>query len=380
MISRLAFTPARYSPDVEELQPDEAETSRKIAETMVSICEKTYEDSGHAIRSVHAKSHGLLAATVEVLDDLPPELAQGLFAEPGRYEAVIRLSTTPGDLLHDSVSTPRGMALKVLNVDGPRLPGSAQSTSQDFVMVNGKEFNSPSGKAFLKNLKLLAATTDKAEGAKEVFSKVLKGIEGALESVGKESAALKAMGGNPHTHILGESFYSQVPLRFGDHIAKICVVPASQNLRSLTGAKVDTSGDAYVIRHATEEFFDHETAVWHLQVQLCTDLETMPVESTQAWDETKSPFITVATITAGPQEAWSEELSRQVDDGMHFSPWNGLAAHQPLGAIMRMRKLSYERSAAFRSERNETSVQEPVTCPFAQGTLAQAGGQQSKYQ
>ena len=378
MISRLAFTPARFTPDVEELQPDEAETSRKLAETMVSICEKTYEDSGHAIRSVHAKSHGLLAATFEVLDDLPPELAQGLFAKPGRYEAVIRLSTTPGDLLHDSVSTPRGMALKVLNVEGPRLPGSAQSTSQDFILVNGKEFNSPSGKAFLKNLKLLAATTDKAEGAKEVLSKVLKGIEGALESIGKESAALKAMGGNPETHILGDSFYAQLPLRYGNHIAKLAVVPASQNLKSLTGTRVDTDEDADIIRHETEDFFDHETAVWHLRVQLCTDLETMPVESTEAWDEAKSPFITVATITAGPQQAWSEELSRQVDDGMHFSPWNGLAAHQPLGAIMRMRKLSYERSAAFRSERNETSVQEPVTCPFGHGTLAQTDRQTSQ--
>ncbi len=369
MISRLAITPVRYSPDVERLEADEAETSRKIAETMISICETTYENSGHAIRAVHAKSHGLLAATFEVLDDLPPELAQGLFAKPGRYEAVVRLSTTPGDLLHDSVSTPRGMALKILNVDGPRLPGSARSTSQDFVMVNGKEFNSPSGKAFLQNARLLAATTDRMEGAKEVISKVFKTVEGALESVGKESAALKAMGGNPETHILGESFFAQLPLRYGDYIAKIGVVPASANLKALTGAKVDTSQDADIIRHETQEFFARETAVWHMQVQLCTDLDAMPVEGVDAWDEAKSPFITVATITAGPQEAWTEELSRQVDDGMHFSPWNGLAAHQPLGSIMRLRKLSYERSTAFRSERNETSVTEPLTCPFGHGTL-----------
>lgn len=370
MINRLSTTPVRYTPDVENLQADEAETSRKIAETMISICETTYQNSGHAIRAVHAKSHGLLAASFEVLDDLPAELAQGLFAKPGRYEAVVRLSTTPGDLLHDSVSTPRGMALKVLNVDGPRLPGSAQSTSQDFVMVNGKEFNSPSGKAFLQNARLLAATTDRMEGAKEVISKVFKGVESALESVGKESAALKALGGNPETHILGESFFAQLPLRFGDYIAKIGVVPASANLKALTRTTVDTSREADILRHDTEAFFDNETAVWHLQVQLCTDLDAMPVEGVAAWDEAKSPFVTVATITAGPQEAWSEELSRQVDDGMHFSPWNGLAAHQPLGSIMRLRKLSYERSAAFRSERNETSVREPLTCPFGHGSVA----------
>ena len=367
MTSHLAVTPVRYGPHVERVEPDEAETSRRIAETMLSICETTYEHSGHAIRAVHAKSHGLLAARFEVLDDLPPELAQGLFATPGRYEAVVRLSTTPGDLLHDSVSTPRGMALKVLDVKGPRLPGSAQSTSQDFVMVNGKEFASPSGKAFLNNARLLAATTDRMEGAKEVISSVFKTVEGALESVGRESAVLKSLGGSPETNILGESFFAQLPLRHGDFIAKIAVVPASDNLKALAGRTVDTSEDPDVIRHETENFFETETAVWHLQVQLCTDLDAMPVEGVDAWDEKQSPFVTVATLTAGPQEAWSEELSRLVDDGMHFSPWNGLAAHQPLGQIMRLRKLSYERSAAFRSERNETPVREPLRCPFGHG-------------
>ncbi|MBU1312995.1 MAG: catalase family protein [Alphaproteobacteria bacterium] len=364
MRTQLSTTPVRYRPDVETVEPDEPETARKIAETMVSICEKTFEDSGHAIRAVHAKSHGLLAARFEVPDGLPPALAQGLFAKPGDYEAVIRLSTTPGDLLHDSVSTPRGMALKVLNVEGPRLPGSFASRSQDFVMVNGKEFNSPSGKAFLKNLKLLAATTDRVEGIKEVVSKVFKTVEGALEKVGKESAVLKTMGGNPETHILGDSFFAQLPLRYGEHIAKIAVVPASDNLKALTGTTVDTSEDPDILRQATDEFFKAETAVWDLQVQLCTDLEAMPVEGVEAWDEEKSPFITVARITAGPQEGWSEELSRQVDDGMHFSPWNGLSAHQPLGSIMRLRQLAYERSAAFRSERNATPVTEPLKCPF----------------
>jgi hypothetical protein len=368
MTNRISFTPARFTPDVEEIQPDEPKTARDLAETMLSISEETYSNSGHAIRSVHAKSHGLLAGRLEVLSDLPPELAQGVFSRPGSREAVVRLSTTPGDFLHDSVSTPRGMALKILDVDGPRLPGSADSTSQDFVMVNGKEFNSPSGKAFLKNLKLLAATTDRMEGTKEVLSKVLKGIESALETVGLESAAVKAMGGNPETHILGDSFFGQLPMRYGDHLAKIGIVPASENLKVLIGQKLDTSDDPDVIRHVVEEFFETETAVWNFQVQLCADIETMPVEGVDAWDEEKSPFITVAKLVIGPQEAWSEELSRQVDDGMHFSPWNGIADHQPLGSLMRLRKLAYERSTAFRSERNETSVSEPLSCPFGHGT------------
>lgn len=49
---------------------------------------------------------------------------------------------------------------------------------------------------------------------------------------------------------------------------------------------------------------------------------------------------------------------------MRFDPWNGVEAHQPLGSIMRLRKLAYEKSAAFRSQRNATPVTEPLSSPF----------------
>lgn len=364
MIDRSAITPLHYHPEVEHIEPDEPQTARDLAETMLSIAEKTYADSGHATRCVHAKSHGLLAARLKVLPDLSPELAQGIFAKPQTYEAVVRLSTTPGDLLHDSVSTPRGMALKVLDVQGARLPGAEGSTSQDFVMVNGKTFNSPSGRAFLRSLKMLALTTDRLERTKELISKVFKGMEAVIETVGGESALLKSLGGNPHTHILGESFFTQLPLRHGDYIAKLSIVPASDSLQALAETRLDTSDDPDIIRHAVERFFARETAVWHLQAQLCTELDDMPVERVEAWDEEKSPFITIARIIAEPQTAWNPARAEIGDDGMKFSPWNGVVAHQPLGSIMRLRKLAYEKSAAFRSQRNAISVSEPTRCPF----------------
>lgn len=370
MTHNIPQMPQPFTPDVETIEKDEPETARALMETMLSIAYKTYDDSGHAMRCVHAKSHGLLEADVEILGDLPTQLAQGIFARPGHHQAVIRLSTTPGDLLHDSVSTPRGMALKVMDVEGERLDGSQDSKSQDFVMVNGKEFNSPSAKAFLLNLKGLALTTDKMEGTKEVIAKVMRGVEKTLEALGTESALAKSMGGNPETHILGESFFSQLPHRYGDYIAKFAIVPVSENLKKLTGTKVDIGNDDDAIRHATERFFDQETAVWHLQVQLCSDVKEMPVEGVDAWSEALSPFVTVAVVSAGPQSAWTQERSKIVDDGMSFRPWNGITAHQPLGSIMRVRKIAYERSTAFRSERNPQPVTEPSRCPFPHSQVA----------
>jgi hypothetical protein len=47
------------------------------------IIEKTLADGGHAIRAVHAKTHGILQSYLEVDSNLPGDLAQGLFTKPG---------------------------------------------------------------------------------------------------------------------------------------------------------------------------------------------------------------------------------------------------------------------------------------------------------
>jgi hypothetical protein len=52
--------PVPYSPAVETPEPREAETTADIIETLRKISETTYKDGGHALRSVHAKSHGFL--------------------------------------------------------------------------------------------------------------------------------------------------------------------------------------------------------------------------------------------------------------------------------------------------------------------------------
>lgn len=65
---------------------------------------------------------------VEVLRGQPGPLARGLFLRPGSYAGVMRLSANPGDMLDDSVSAPRGLALKVTGVEGEQLPGRARTT------------------------------------------------------------------------------------------------------------------------------------------------------------------------------------------------------------------------------------------------------------
>ncbi len=355
-------SPQPYSDDVETIGEDEAKLTQELGDTLLKIAEKTYEDGGHAIRAVHAKSHGLLSARFEVLPGLPAVLAQGLFARPATYDAVMRFSTTPGDMLDDSVSTPRGVAVKVLGVAGARAPGASETTTQDFLMVNGKLFNAPNAKAFLANLKLLAATTDKGDGLKKVLSGALRGLERGVEALGGKSATLVSLGGHPETHILGEHFFAQLPVRYGDYIAKLSIVPVSPELTALTNQPLDVNGKPDGLREAVTDFFAANGGEWEFRVQLCTNLADMPVEdATAPWDEAQSHFITVARLTVAPQTAWSEARSETVDDGMGFSPWNTLAAHRPLGSIMRLRREPYIRSQDFRSQRNRCPVREPAS-------------------
>ena len=193
-------TPVRYSPSVEQPKPDEQETIAKLDEQFRDIQNTTAADYGHGVRAVHAKAHGIARGTLTVTEGLPPELAQGLFARGGRYEAIIRISTQPGDILDDSVNSPRGIALKLRGVEGERLPGSEGDTTQDFIGVNGPVFGAPDTKKFLGNLTMLAKTTDKMEGVKKMMSAVLQPIEAGLEAIGMPSPNLQQMGGAAPVH------------------------------------------------------------------------------------------------------------------------------------------------------------------------------------
>ncbi|MET3493856.1 catalase family protein [Variovorax boronicumulans] len=351
--STLSATPVRYDPAVETFRDDEAQTHTDLVATLADMATTMADHTGHAMRAVHAKSHGLLHGELRVLDGLPEALAQGLFAAPRRCPVVMRLSTPPAEALDDRVSLPRGMAVKVLGTEGARVEGSEGHSSQDFLFVDGPVFAAPDAKGFLRSLKLLASTTDKAPNAKRVLSSVLQGVEKAVETFGAQSGTLIALGGHAETHPLGATFFTQVPLRYGAYIAKLQLVPVSPALLALENAPLDLAGRPDGTREAVADFMQQNPAVWELRAQLCMDLERMPVEDASVeWPQELSPFVAVARITLDKQDGWSDALAREIDDGMAFNPWHALAAHRPLGNVMRARKAAYAASSNFRSERN----------------------------
>jgi hypothetical protein len=79
----------------------------------------------------------------------------GIVRQAGNLRGRHEVLAIPGDLLEDSISTPRGLAIKIIGVDGKRLEGSERDSTQDFVVVNGPTFNATNAKAFHRSLKLL---------------------------------------------------------------------------------------------------------------------------------------------------------------------------------------------------------------------------------
>ncbi|MCK8784556.1 catalase family protein [Roseomonas sp. NAR14] len=357
--------PIPYADDQETPRPDEAMVGIGLGHTITGIIDQVHRDLGHAVRGVHAKSHALLAARVTVHPGLPPELAQGVFAGPRAYEAVVRLSSIAGDILSDSVSIPRGFALKLLDVEGERLPGAEGDTTQDFLFAAGTTFSAPDAEGFLKSLKLLAATTDRAAWAKSALSAVLRPVERALEAVGGGSQIVKTLGGFPLLNPLGERFGSQAPLRFGAYVAKLDVVPESANFRALADREFDLDGREDAIREEVAAVLAKEGGSWTLRAQLRRDAEANPIEDAAAeWPEAENPYLPVASIAVAAQESWSPERSRAVDDGLSFSPWHGIAAHRPLGNVMRARRAVYPVSAARRAALNGCPIHEPRAMPI----------------
>lgn len=348
--------PVLHEPALEHAEADEAATIAELEDVMVDMAATVRQHTGHALRAVHAKGHALLSGRLRILDGLPPQLAQGLFAQPREFDALLRVSTPPAEQLPDNISTPRGLALKVFDVPGELLPESAGVAAQDFLMVNGPVFGRPGPKAFLGSVKLLAATTERAPRAKEALSAVLRGAERALEAVGASSATLKSLGGHPETHPLGETFFTQVPCLYGPYVAKFSLAPVSPGLLALKDQPLDAEDHRNELRDAINGFFGPSgpgVAEWELRVQLCSDLDRMPIEDASVeWPEQLSPFIAVARLRVEPQTGWDERRSPALDDELSFNPWHALAAHRPLGAVMRARRRVYAASFAHRAAHN----------------------------
>lgn len=346
-----------FSESIETTVPDEAQITREIVARMGANQLHSAERHRHAHRDAHAKSHAVLKGHMRVHDDLPPELAQGIFSRPRTYEIVARLSSAQGDIHSDEVPAPRGFAAKVIGVEGERLAPELGGANQDFLMVNIPVLAFGDIKKYQKMLGPLERKAGSPEAVQKLGAAVARGASRLVESFGGTLGATLQGLASSNAHMLGETFHTQAAIRFGRHVAKLSLTPEGA-LRGLSGQSV---GDGFSsMRDAVAAWFADNGAQFRLNAQLCTDLDAMPVEDAAVlWDPNASPHCPVATLEFPAQAPYSPERQVHGDDHLAFNPWNGIQDHRPLGSIMRVRRAAYENSSEQRHRLNALPRREP---------------------
>jgi hypothetical protein len=155
-----------------------------------------------------------------------------------------------------------------------------------------------------------------------------------------------------NTHLESTRQYSQTAYRFGDYVAKYCLVPSSETQKKLYEETVKPQEhDSDILSKWLKNFHESHDAEYLLQFQLCENLEDQPVEyAGKVWDPEKYPWQTVAKLVIPKQDSFNYELKSFWEDHMRIDPWLGLKTLQPLGSPNRLRKVGeYTRPRVWES-------------------------------
>lgn len=288
-----------------------------------------------ARRDAHAKPHGILKASFRVLDSVPAPLRAGVFREPREFEAWIRFSNGNGTPGRDGASDGRGMAIKLLAVDG------SPSGTQDVLQINHPAFfvaDAADYVAFTRNESVLPFVFP---GLNPFGWRLREALIAARTAFGRAR--------NP----LNLRYFTMVPLLCGAVACKA----SSRPLPPLSPHE-GTAGEHFM-RANLAAHLATAPARFEFLLQRQTDPHRQPIEDPRiTWDEDAAPFVPVAEITIPPQvfdtparDAFGENLS--------FNPWHCHPEHRPLGGINRVRRSVYETVSRVRHELNRAPAAEP---------------------
>jgi hypothetical protein len=366
----------RFTPDVERPEPTFEQHMQTILETTLRYIEGSVkaEGIGRAVRDAHAKGYGLARAEVEILAGTPPEYAQGIYATPGRHEAVVRFSNgSPHSGADALLGTALGMGLKIFGIDGPTLlEDEPDSGTFDYAMINHPVFfaNTVEHYMLIQDLFLRPrqATSSSKESPDVARARFHQSLYDFLTGCGKlppEKWAweplfvLLGARGKPIVNLLLGTYWTMAAVRHGAFIAKVRVTPTPASAAGVVRRTLDPASAAEVFRPALVAELRERPYAFDIQVQLCVDLAQMPVEEpSELWPEALSPFVTVAKLRL-PQQDIGGDDNLALQDATSITPWRCTSDHRPLGNIMRARKEVYRQSSILRHRLNGQVRTEP---------------------
>jgi hypothetical protein len=322
---------------------DEAE----LIDTMVKLTVKRMKaQKGVMRRAQHAKATGCARGLFTINSYVPEDLRHGVFREEKKsFMAIARFSNSSEFLISDTKKDGRGIAIKLLNIDGESAIENMNSRTQDFLMVNHPVFPFATPAEFVKFFQVREtpfAGDRLALAWLTLFhpNHLKIGVE-ILNKVVFSPLEITYWSCSPYW--LGSSEF------IGGHAVKYSLVPKQNNI-VLRKDELKMPDDYLSLAFAN--FLRTQEAIFDFKVQLQTDPIKMPIEDTSVeWDENISKPITLATLTFSKQDVESQvgmSLSEECES-MSFSPWNALIDHHPMGGINRLRKAVYLASQKHRN-------------------------------
>mgnify|MGYP005994012585 CR=1 FL=1 len=298
-------------------------------------------------RDAHAKPHGCVRAEFEVFH-MDSTYNYGLFSKPGRYEAWIRFSNGSVPIINDPSKDARGMAIKVMNVDGEQLlPEKLAGKTQDFVMISSPNF-------FVRTIAGYRELERKSAIGKP-FTYFLGDhyINPLQWNLRELYLGLKTRTKAPNTP-MSTQYYSASPYQLGPHEMKY----SAKACENYNPNGIDRT-DPNFLRNAMRALLKTQDACFQFMVQLRNPEARMPIQDTTVvWSEDKSPFVPVARVHIPKQEFDTAEQN-QMCENLSFNVWHGTKELRPLSYFNELRRDLYLHTAAFRRVRNGAPVKEP---------------------
>lgn len=330
----------------EEIPPGESALTQGIIEDAIRVVEQ-HRDNTRVQRDAHAKAHGCVKAEVTVLPDLDSSLQYGVLAERGKtWQAWVRFSNGNAYPQFDRARDARGMAIKLLDVPGEKLMGDAEHASeQDWVMFNHPTF-------FVRDVAEYKTNFAAQAEGKKVLA-FFPGWDPRHWEIRHLIIALKTLAPAPESPV-ATTYNSIAPFKLGPHNIKYRVIPTPENCPDYRLPEPNQDLPNFLRGALYRQLsLDRVPACFALQVQRQNPAHYMPIEDPSvAWDESISPFETVANIRLPAQDFDSREQNLLCDN-LSFNPWHALPEHRPIGGINRLRKAVYEAISVYRHERNQ---------------------------
>jgi hypothetical protein len=304
----------------ERIAPDETQHFERVGKVIGALQRAKSAKFGQG-RALHRKP--LLAATgrLEVLTDLPDHARHGLFATPGWHRVLVRLSNGGPDIQATKLPDIRGFALKVFDVAGEGALGGI-TDHQDFLMINQDRTPTADSREFIDFLE--AATPGPLSGILHLFK--AHGPFGGF-------ARLRDLFG-----MLGKTFNGFAAERFNT-VLPLCCGPYAVRARLKPAGNPPPAARSKDIVEDMRERLAIGPLTWDLELQFFVDEATTPIEdASKAWPDAETPIVTVAHLILPQQDVYA---AADEAEAAKFDPWGGLAAHRPLGEVMRARKVAY---------------------------------------